>query len=147
MLTGPGVTGPLRAALRVAEAAALARAGDLTAAVAVLAEASGHAELDLLARIHAQRGEFEQADLCWARIQATDPEHDGAAAGRATIAAIRSRRLRPRPVLRPLRAAVAGVLIVATVFLAVADESTDSGAPTPAADHTVTTRISAPPQR
>jgi type VI secretion system protein ImpK len=98
--------------------AALARAGDLTGAAAVLAtaEAAGNAGLDLLARIHAQRGDLEQADLCWARVQATDPEHPGAAAGRATIEAIRARRRLRRPLLRPAWVTAAGVIVVAGVI-------------------------------
>jgi hypothetical protein len=96
---------------------ALARAGRLAAAASVLttAEATGNAGLDLLARIHAQRGDLEQADLCWARVQATDPEHPGAAAGRATIEAIRARRRLRRPLLRPAWVAVAGAMVVAVV--------------------------------
>jgi flagellar motor protein MotB len=98
--------------------AALARAGELVAAAAVLATAeaagnAGSAGLDLLARIHAQRGDLEQADLCWARVQATDPEDPGAAAGRATIEAIRARRRLPRPLLRPAWVTAAGMIVVA----------------------------------
>ncbi|MFJ1761333.1 hypothetical protein ACIOD2_13500 [Amycolatopsis sp. NPDC088138] len=99
--------------------AALARAGDLAGAAAVLAttETAGIAGLDLLARIHAQLGELEQADLCWARVQATDPEHPGAAAGRATITAIRTRRRLRRPLLRPVWVTAAGMIVVAGVIV------------------------------
>ncbi|MEU8635391.1 hypothetical protein AB0C38_24780 [Amycolatopsis sp. NPDC048633] len=129
------MTACLRAGLRVAEAASLARSGDLAAAAAVLAdaEAAEHArpaELDLLARIHAQRGDFEKADLCWARIQATDPEHAGAADGRALIAAIRARRRRARPLLRP----VAGLIVVASLLVATASGSDGPARSTPPED-------------
>jgi type VI secretion system protein ImpK len=108
----------LAASLTTAEAAALARAGDLAGAATVLSTGpAGPAELDLLARLHAQRGDLEAADLCWARVQATHPEHSGAAAGRATIEAIRARRRLPRPLLRPSWVAVGAVVVAGLVIL------------------------------
>ncbi|MCR6489826.1 hypothetical protein M8542_44145 [Amycolatopsis sp. OK19-0408] len=130
------MTRSLAASLSAAEAAALARAGDLTRAAAILAELdaagdAGPAEFDLLARIHAQRGDLDQADLSWARAQATDPEHPGAAAGRATIEAIRARRRPPRPLLRPSRAA-AVVLVAGLVALGVSVTGGSTDSPPPA---------------
>ncbi|HEY3468192.1 MAG TPA: hypothetical protein VGL47_23900 [Amycolatopsis sp.] len=119
----------LAARLSAAEAAELARAGDLRGAAAILTalDEAGPAEFDLLARIHAQRGDLAEADLCWARVQATDPEHPGAVAGRATIAAIRARRRPRRPLLRPSSLAAAAVVLVAG--LCVLGGSTDSASP------------------
>lgn len=121
----PEATGhdTLRTELAVLEATALARAGDHAAAIGVLTDvdAYGPAALDLLARSHAQTGGLDEADVCWARVQATEPDHAGAAAGRATIEAIRSgRRRRPRPSLRPVRVAAVGVVVVAAVVAGVA---------------------------
>lgn len=82
-----------------------ARAGDLDRALELLqGDGLDETGLDLLARVHAQRGEFDQADECWAR--AGQPE---SAAGRAEIARIRAGRA-ARPFWQPGRAAVAGVL-------------------------------------
>ena len=41
--------------------------------------------LDLLARIHAQRGDLARADACWARVEHLDPDHAGAREGRRRI--------------------------------------------------------------
>jgi hypothetical protein len=120
----PAATGhdALRTELAVLAATALARSGDHAAAISVLtdADAGGPAALDLLARSHAQTGGLDEADVCWARVQATEPDHAGAAAGRATIEAIRSGRRRPRPALRPVRVTAVGVAVVAAVVAGVA---------------------------
>jgi flagellar motor protein MotB len=41
--------------------------------------------LDLLARVHAQRGDLARADACWARVEQLDPDHTGAREGRRRI--------------------------------------------------------------
>ncbi|GAB2488080.1 hypothetical protein GCM10027063_32000 [Promicromonospora xylanilytica] len=74
----------------VAEAALHARAGRYDAARRVLDDATGPDSddveaLDLLARVHAQRGDLGQADACWARVEQLDPEHAGAREGRRRI--------------------------------------------------------------
>jgi flagellar motor protein MotB len=53
--------------------------------------------LDLLARIHAQRGEFAEADACWARVAEMTPRvaaGTAAGAGRRRIAALQAGRHR-----------------------------------------------------
>lgn len=74
----------------VAEAALHARAGRYDAARRLLDAAGGRDSddveaLDLLARVHAQRGDLGQADACWARVEQLDPEHAGAREGRRRI--------------------------------------------------------------
>ncbi|RKN36533.1 hypothetical protein [Micromonospora musae] len=104
--------------LAVSRAAAAARRGELDAAAEVLAglETEDVAVFDLLARIRAQQGRWRDADEYWARVQAGDPEHAGAAEGRRVLAGITAGQLRPRPVAQPTRVAVAGgVLAVAAV--------------------------------
>jgi type VI secretion system protein ImpK len=131
----------LRARLTTAKATMLARRGDLGEAARVLTEldAAGLAEqdtLDLLAKVHAQSGDLDAADATWARVQATAPEHPGAAAGRATIAAIRRHRRRPRPLARPGRVAVLGAAALAGVVvlgvLLVPSTPVQAGGPDPA---------------
>jgi hypothetical protein len=83
----------------VARARTAARAGDLDTALRLLQE-TGHRDpqaLDLLARVHAQRGELERADECWAQVQRDVPGDPAAAAGRSLIAQIRDGRRRARP--------------------------------------------------
>ncbi|WP_163506688.1 hypothetical protein [Fodinicola acaciae] len=82
-----------------------ARAGDLDRALQLLDGARlDNAGLDLLARVHAQRGDYDKADACW--IRAGEPE---TAPGRAEIARIRAGRS-ARPFWQPGRVAVAGVV-------------------------------------
>jgi type VI secretion system protein ImpK len=110
----------------VARARAASRRGDLDEAARLLRDldataAPSAAVLDLLARVHAQRGELAEADACWARVQAVDPDDADAAAGRALIAEIDSKRRRTRPVLHPARAvllaaALAGVIAAGAVI-------------------------------
>lgn len=104
--------------LAVAEAATLARRGDLRAAARAIVGVDSVPALDLAARIHAQSGDLAAADDCWARVQAVAPDHPGAAAGRATVAAIRSGRRPRRPVLRPARVGALGAVAVAGIVAA-----------------------------
>ncbi|BEL04860.1 hypothetical protein Q0Z83_030510 [Actinoplanes sichuanensis] len=78
--------------LALDRARAAARSGDLDGALELLGGDSP-AALDLRARVHAQRGEFDAADAAWARVLAADPSHAGAAAGRRAIAGRGRRRL------------------------------------------------------
>ncbi|MEU8663272.1 tetratricopeptide repeat protein [Actinoplanes philippinensis] len=78
--------------LELDRARAAARSGDLDGALALLGGDSP-AALDLRARVHAQRGEFAEADAAWARVLAADPSHEGAAVGRKAIAGRATRRV------------------------------------------------------
>ena len=111
---------PDRIALGQAHAAAWA--GDLDRAARLLddldaAMASSPASLDLRARIHAQRGDLDRADACWARVLLLDPADRAATAGRAKIARIRAGRP-ARPLLTAGRVAV---LVAVLVTAAAAD--------------------------
>jgi type VI secretion system protein ImpK len=74
--------------------------------------------LDLLARLHAQRGDLDDADRYWSRAEALSDTADhptadnGPAAGRRTIADIRAGRRRPRPLWRPARVAAVGTALL-----------------------------------
>lgn len=119
------------AELAVARARSTARRGDLDQAAQLLRKVDTPGALDLQARIHAQRDEFADADACWARLQATEPEHPGAAAGRAAIAEIDAGRRRARPVLRPGRIALLGVVLVGVVVAGLVSVSLPYAAETP----------------
>ncbi|MET9834953.1 tetratricopeptide repeat protein [Streptomyces sp. NPDC006385] len=91
---GSGGTAPAALALRVAvlvsRARTAARCGDLDGALRLLRDAgpdaAGHPDvLDLLARVHAQRGEPDQAAECWRGVQERHPRDPAAAAGLARI--------------------------------------------------------------
>ncbi|GHH66195.1 hypothetical protein [Promicromonospora soli] len=74
----------------VVEAARHARAGRYDPALRLLDTAGGQDSgdvevLDLLARVHAQRGDLARADACWASVERLDPEHAGARDGRRRI--------------------------------------------------------------
>ncbi|AKH85761.1 hypothetical protein AA958_30055 [Streptomyces sp. CNQ-509] len=77
----------LRVELTVARAAAAARAGDLDAALRELARSddpavTGHREVaDLRARIHAQRGDWDEAERCWRQLLDDHPDDRSATAG------------------------------------------------------------------
>jgi flagellar motor protein MotB len=103
-------------AATVARAADLARHGEYDDAVAILVELGGRESddprvLDLLARIHAQRGELYDADECWALALRIDGDLTQARAGRQRIAAMVARRQRPRTGRVLLVVAVAAVAV------------------------------------
>ncbi len=86
----------LDAELVMAKAHALAHRGDVDAAAVLLRRlerrgTAGPYGWDLLARIHAQRGDLAGADTCWQRVQATDPGDEAAAAGRRAVVAVLAR--------------------------------------------------------
>lgn len=87
----------LRAGLLVSRARAAARDGDLTAALELLrgpagGPVAGHRDvLDLRARVHAQRGELDDAADCWRRLLERCPGDPAATAGLARIARLRRR--------------------------------------------------------
>ncbi|TCO44206.1 tetratricopeptide repeat protein [Actinocrispum wychmicini] len=83
--------------LRRAEAAELARAGDLDAAARVLSALPDPASQDLLARVHAQRGDLATADTTWRQILAADPRNSSALAGTRLIADITAGKRRKHP--------------------------------------------------
>ncbi|TVT61219.1 hypothetical protein FNH05_03420, partial [Amycolatopsis rhizosphaerae] len=106
---------PLRVALAdqliLSRAQDAARDGDLAEAARLLDELEPAVPvLDLRARVHAQAGELVKADACWARVQLLEPGHEGAEAGRAAVARIRSGG-RARPLVTPGRTATAAALI------------------------------------
>ncbi|WIX81929.1 hypothetical protein QRX50_14775 [Amycolatopsis carbonis] len=121
--------------LTLAEAADLARLGDYAAAAELLQRDASDdvTRLDLLARVHAQAGDLEQADAAWARVLELAPESEPALAGRRLIAKIRSGRLRKRPIGRRLAAAGAVVVVVAGVAVIVATLPWSSPEPAPTA--------------
>lgn len=136
----PGTPGAaLRTELLVARARAAARSGDLDGALDLLRSATAtgggrpdRTVLDLMARIHAQRGEFADADECWARVQEDAPGDADAAAGRAMIADVVAGRRRPQPVLRPARVgAVAAVAVWAVLTGTALWVTTDDPGPRP----------------
>jgi hypothetical protein len=97
-----------------------ARVGRYKDAVVFLDELGGHGSddlrvLDLLARVHAQRGEFADADSCWARAQSLDPSLQAVVEGRRRIAALQAKRVRPR--VLPVAVAVVAVVAGAGVLL------------------------------
>lgn len=104
------------AAAVTARAADLARRGRYDEATQALDQLGGRAStdvqvLDLLARIHAQRGEMFDADECWALAQKLDGGLPAARDGRRRIAALQARRLRPRTVR------VVGIVVLAGVVV------------------------------
>ncbi|MFG1922637.1 hypothetical protein [Cryptosporangium sp. NPDC048952] len=107
-----------------------AYAGDLETAAGLLDGLDQDAAaLDLRARIHAQRGEYERADECWARVLELHPDDADATAGRAALARISAGRS-VRPVYTPARATavLAATLLVASTG-GVVWASTDGEAP------------------
>jgi len=79
--------------------AELARAGDYDSAVRILATLnSGDPEtLDLLAKVHAQRGDLIAAEAAWRRVLARDPADAAAQAGIQLITQINAGKRRRRP--------------------------------------------------
>ncbi|GAA1648195.1 hypothetical protein GCM10009733_051650 [Nonomuraea maheshkhaliensis] len=112
----------LRTRLALDRARTAARTGDLDAALALLdsldstAGEDVGAVLDLRARVHAQRGELDAADRCWAAVQELAPDDPAAAEGRRTIARITAGRRRTRPLVHPGRLAVAAAGVTAVVL-------------------------------
>lgn len=103
----------LRETLLVSRAAALARSGSLDAAAEVLGEVGTSASaLDLLARVHAQRGDFAAADECWGRAGLAE-----SAPERLTAQAILAGKRRARPLVHSGWLAV-GVAVVAIALVA-----------------------------
>ncbi|MGI5379679.1 tetratricopeptide repeat protein [Streptomyces sp. CA-251387] len=103
--------GSLRVALLVSPARAAARSGDLDGALRLLQDAgdpvgADHPDvLDLLARVHAQRGDLTQAAAYWRRVQEQCPQDPAASAGLARIDLLRGRG--PRAALARHRAGTA----------------------------------------
>lgn len=97
----------------MSRAAALARSGSLDAAAQVLGEAGTSAPaLDLLARVHAQRGDFAAADECWGRAGLAE-----SAPERLRAQAILAGKRRARPLVHSGWLAV-GVAVVAVALVA-----------------------------
>jgi hypothetical protein len=105
----------------IARAAELVGAGRYDHAERMLQEFGGHEStdpdvLDLLARIHAQRGELAEADECWARAERTG---DAAAArrSRTRIAALQTDHMRRHPARIAVALVAAGAIGVGGVAL------------------------------
>ncbi|WP_132236678.1 OmpA family protein [Promicromonospora sp. AC04] len=118
----------------VAEATQHARAGRYDSARRLLDTVGGQDSddvevLDLLARIHAQRGDLARADACWARVEQLDPEHGGAREGRRRIQTTWAGR-------RPRAGAAAGAAVVGLLLAAGGAAAGWSLAPRPADEHT-----------
>ncbi|WP_329171762.1 OmpA family protein [Streptomyces sp. NBC_01477] len=125
---GPDTGEPTEAADVLAAAARAARGGRYAEARRLLDGLGGGgaddpAVLDLLARIHAQCGEFAAADACWARVQDADPRPaaaTAAGAGRRRIAALQAGRGRSsagrRVAAAALVAAAAGAAVAGTLL-------------------------------
>lgn len=98
----------LRVALLVSRARVAARSGDPDGALRLLHDAADpvvadHPDvLDLLARVHAQRGDLAQAAAYWRRVQEQCPQDPAASAGLARIDRLGSRG--PRAALARHRA-------------------------------------------
>ncbi|MFF7159816.1 hypothetical protein ACFZBP_00190 [Streptomyces sp. NPDC008086] len=109
----------LRVVLLVSRARAAARSGDLDGALRLLDEAddpalAGHRDvLDLLARVHAQRGEPARAAEYWRRVQEQQPRDPAASAGLARLD--RLGRRGPRAALARHRAGTALAAAVCAV--------------------------------
>jgi flagellar motor protein MotB len=118
----------------VAEATQHARAGRYDSARRLLDTAGGPDSddvevLDLLARIHAQRGDLARADACWARVEQLDPDHAGAREGRRRIHATWAGR-------RPRAGVAAGAAVVGLLLAAGGAAAGWTLAPRPADEHT-----------
>ncbi|WP_186763184.1 tetratricopeptide repeat protein [Lentzea tibetensis] len=112
------------------EAAELARDGKYESAVRILEglDDDSAATLDLLARVHAQRGDLTAADAVWQRLLEVTPGHASALSGRLLIAEIRSgnRRARPLPLVA-VGGAAAAVLLLAGTVAVIASPSSSPG--------------------
>ncbi|WP_217208076.1 hypothetical protein [Streptomyces sp. AC550_RSS872] len=127
-------TDALRVVLLVSRARAAARAGDLDGALRLLHETDDPAladhldVLDLLARVHAQRGESVRAAEYWRRVQQQRPDDPAASAGLATID--RLGRRGPRAALarhRARTALAAAVCVVAAITACTVVLTDDAG--------------------
>ncbi len=107
--------------LGLAAAADQARAGDHVGALHTLdrLEEEGPEKWDLVARVHAQRGDLDAAEAAWRRVLAARPDDRDALEGLRRVAWIAAggRRTNPLAVRAPLVAAVAlvvagGVLLI-----------------------------------
>ncbi|SDK01001.1 hypothetical protein SAMN04488074_10420 [Lentzea albidocapillata subsp. violacea] len=98
----------------LARAADLARAGEYDAAVRILDDLGRDPDtLDLLARIHAQRGDFAAAATAWSEVLAQEPANPSALAGTKLVTAITEGKRRARPL--PLAAAGSAAVVVAAL--------------------------------
>lgn len=102
-----------------ARAAELARSGDHEGALRVLAGLgrTDVSTLDLLARVHAQRGDFASAQAAWSAVLELEPGHRDAIAGITLVTEITEGKRRARPVPVVLVGGV--VVVVAVAVLAV----------------------------
>lgn len=106
----------------LANARTLARQGRYAEAQQLLDQEWGDDEasaacLDLRARIHAQQGQLDEADACWAQAERLRPDEKEFTAGRRRIARLRtSRRVRAVAVARPLALTLALAFVAVLLF-------------------------------
>lgn len=110
----------LQVELALYRARSAARAGDLDEAGRLLAELDAEpvsaAVLDLMARVHAQRGDLAEADRCWAQVQRIASDDVAAANGRRLIKRIRAGRRRTRPIATTGRVTATAALVVCALL-------------------------------
>lgn len=126
-----------------ARAAELARAGDHAGAVRILGGLDRDpATADLLARVHAQRGDLAAARAVWAEVLAADPDHESALAGTRLITDITTGRRWAHPVpVVPVAGALAVVAAVLAAVLVPPPDERPAAAPAPTTQPTTTQPI------
>jgi type VI secretion system protein ImpK len=133
----------------LARAGALAREGRYADAEDLIRSAGPYSEsgeaLNLLAKIFAQQGRWQEAAECWTRVLGMTPGHQGAAAGLRRLHSLQARAGRRGAVLLPALGWAVAVLLAVALARAIAgpmtNSATDPGdvlprpaAPNPAAD-------------
>jgi hypothetical protein len=115
-----------------ARAAELARAGEHDAAVRILDGLGRDPDtLDLLARVHAQRGDFAAAAEVWSEVLAQEPANPSALAGTKLITAITEGKRRARPL--PLAVIGSTAVVVAALAGVLVAQQTPAPPPLPTA--------------
>ena len=102
---------------------------------------SSPAGLDLLARVNAQRGLWEEADQCWAQVQEELPDDAAATEGRRVVAGIIAGKRRSRPLVGPgVVGVLAGLVVAAVVASGILfwpdNDDVPAAGPTPSASPT-----------
>lgn len=114
-MTTPTELDGLTRELALARATDLARAGRYDDAGTLLADDPSPAALDLLARMHAQRGRLAEADECWARAGAAGGS--GYERERQRVAALQQRRMGTSRLLRRIGLALLALAVLAAALL------------------------------
>jgi flagellar motor protein MotB len=124
--TPAGLLGALVSQAVLSKAASLARKGKYATAESLLeqlisSEKGSPDAMDLLARMHAQQGQFSEAEAFWQRALELEPNSEPYLAGLKRIERIRSRPLW-LGILLPMGAAFFAILIVLLVGFTVRDQ-------------------------